>query len=172
MQREEYSPAAKVLHWMVVVLIAAQFAVAWSMPHIGRNTQPETLINLHFSLGVAVLAVMLVRLVHRVAAGAPVTATLPVLGMAARITHWLLYMLLVVLPVLGWMNASWRGFPVALFGLELPKLMPTRLPGWNWTGDLHALLSNYVLLTLVILHILAALYHHFVLRDRVLKSML
>ena len=129
MQREEYSPAAKVLHWMVVVLIAAQFAVAWSMPHIGRNTQPETLINLHFSLGVAVLAVMLVRLVHRVAAGAPVTATLPVLGRAARITHWLLYTLLVVLPVLGWMNASWRGFPVALFGLELPKLMPTRLAG-------------------------------------------
>ncbi|HXC38050.1 MAG TPA: cytochrome b/b6 domain-containing protein [Burkholderiales bacterium] len=172
MTRDEYSPAAKVLHWMIVVLIAAQFAVAWSMPHIGRNTRPDALINLHFSLGVAILAVMLVRLIYRVAAGAPVAAALPALGVMARITHWLLYALLVVLPVLGWMNASWRGFPVALFGLELPKLMATRLPGWNWTGDVHAVLSNYVLLTLVVLHILAALYHHFVLRDKVLKSML
>ena len=71
--------------------------------------------------------------------------------------HWLLYLLLLVVPVLGWINASWRGMPIVLFGLELPKLIGTRAPGWRWTGDVHNLLANYMMLTLVGLHILAGL---------------
>jgi len=86
--------------------------------------------------------------------------------------HWLLYALLFVLPVLGWLNASWRGFPVIMFGLELPKLLATRAPGWGWTGDVHALLATYGLLTLVGLHVAATLYHYFIRRDGVLQRML
>jgi cytochrome b561 len=86
--------------------------------------------------------------------------------------HWLLYSLLCVLPILGWINASWRGFPVIMFGLELPKLVATRAPGFRWTGDVHGLLATYLLLTLVGLHVAAALYHYFVRRDRVLQRML
>jgi cytochrome b561 len=76
------------------------------------------------------------------------------------------------MPVLGWINASWRGFPVIMFGLELPKLVATRAPGWRWTGDVHMLLAYYGLLTLIALHVAAALYHYFVRRDRVLQRML
>ena len=76
--------------------------------------------------------------------------------------------LMFMVPILGWISASWRGFPVIMFGLELPKLMATRAPGWNWTGDVHALLSYYVMLTLVGLHVAAALYHWLVRRDRVM----
>ena len=87
--------------------------------------------------------------------------------------HWLLYLLLLVLPILGWLNASWRGYPVTLFGLfEMPKLLTMRAPGWNWTGDVHVLLSNYLMLALVGLHVLAALYHFVIRRDRVLQRML
>ena len=86
--------------------------------------------------------------------------------------HWLLYALLFVLPILGWINASWRGMPIVMFGLELPKLVATRAPGWGWTGDVHGLLANYVLLTLVGLHVAAALYHYFIRRDGVLQRML
>ncbi len=77
-----------------------------------------------------------------------------------------------VLPVLGWINASWRGMPIVMFGLELPKLVATRAPGWRWTGDVHVVLSNYLLLTLVGLHVAAALYHYLIRRDRVLQRML
>jgi cytochrome b561 len=91
---------------------------------------------------------------------------------SARAVHWLLYALLFVLPVLGWLNASWRGFPVIMFGLELPKLLATRAPGGGWTGDVHALLATYGLLTLVGLHVAAALYHYFIRRDGVLQRML
>ena len=67
--------------------------------------------------------------------------------------HWLLYLLLFVLPILGWINASYRGLPIVMFGLELPKLVAQRAPGWGWTGDVHSLLANYALLALVGLHV-------------------
>jgi cytochrome b561 len=87
--------------------------------------------------------------------------------------HWLLYALLFVLPILGWINAFWRGFPATVFGLfELPKLVATRAPGLRWTGDVHGLLANYLMLTLVGLHVAAGLYHYFIRRDGVLQRML
>jgi len=119
-------------------------------------------------------AVAIVRLAWRVTHGEPE----PDAGMppwqttSERIVHWLLYALLFVLPVLGWINASWRGMPIVMFGLELPQLVATRAAGWDWTGDVHALLANYLLLTLVGLHVLAALYHYFIRRDGVLQRML
>ena len=91
---------------------------------------------------------------------------------SARITHWLLYVLLFVVPILGWMNASYRDMPVAMFGVELPKLLATRAPGFGWTGDVHSLLANYAMLAVVGLHVAAALYHHFMRGDRVLQRML
>jgi cytochrome b561 len=170
-----YTTTAKLLHWLILALLIVQFAIAWTMPHIGRNTKPETLINLHFSLGVVVLLVVVIRLVWRVIHGEPppVDGVAPRQVQSARILHGLLYLLLLVIPILGWMNASFRGFPVSLFGLfEMPKLLATRQAGFRWTGDVHALLATYALLGLVGLHVLAGLYHYFIRRDGVLQRML
>jgi cytochrome b561 len=169
-----YTGTAKSLHWIIVALLIVQFIVGWTMPAIRRDTQPETLINLHFSVGVLILLVAVIRLGWRVTHPEPP----PEAGMppwqitSARIVHWLLYLLLFVVPILGWINASWRGFPVTLFGLGLPKLVATRAPAWGWSGDVHGLLAEYVLLVLVGLHVAAALYHYFIRRDRVLQRML
>jgi cytochrome b561 len=170
-----YAPVAKLLHWLVVALMITQFALAWMMPHIGRNTQPNMIINLHFSFGIVVLAVVIVRLAWRLTQGEP--APLPGLPAwqvrSARLVHGALYLLLVVIPVLGWMNASWRGFDVSLFGLfTLPRLLATRAPGFAWTGDVHGALSWYVMLGFISVHVAAALYHALVRRDRVLARML
>jgi cytochrome b561 len=54
----------------------------------------------------------------------------------------------------------------------MPKIMATRAPGWNWTGDLHTLLATYAMLALIGLHVAAALYHYVIRRDRVLQRML
>ncbi len=169
-----YNATAKALHWLVVALLCVQFAVAWSMPHIGRNTRPETLINLHFTLGTIVLLVAIVRWIWRLRYGAPSSPP----GMArwqaiaASLVHWLLYLLIVVVPLLGWINASWRGFPVYLFGIEMPKLIGTRVPGWGWTGDTHGFLAYYVMLALVALHVGAALWHFVAKDDGVMQRML
>jgi cytochrome b561 len=103
----------------MAALLAVQFAVAWSMPHIGQDTVPEQLINFHFSLGVLLLGVAAVRLAWRRTHPEPG----PLDGLprwevsSARTVHVLLYVLLFDLPILGWMNASYRGFDVSFFGL-------------------------------------------------------
>ena len=103
-----YTGTAKTLHWLVVALLIAQFTFAWTMPHIGRNTPISTLISLHFTFGVIILAVALVRLLWRLRHGEPE----PDGGMPAwqvtttRVMHWLLYILLLVVPVLGWIRPA------------------------------------------------------------------
>jgi cytochrome b561 len=169
-----YTRTAISLHWLIVALLVAQFIFAWTMPHIGRDTPVTTLISLHFTFGVLILAVAVLRLFWRASHGepAPEDGVPPWQTASARIVHWLLYLLLLLLPLLGWLNASWRGMPLVMFGLELPKLLATRAPGWGWTGDLHVVLANYLLLALVGLHVAAALYHYLVRRDRVLQRVL
>ncbi len=170
-----YTGTARLLHWLIVVLLIVQFIFAWIMPHIGRTVPVSTLIDLHLWFGTLILFVAVIRLVWRATHPDPV----PVDGLppwqhaSARIVHWLLYLLLFVVPILGWVNASWRGMPVTFFGLfELPKLVATRAPGWRFTGGLHGLLANYLMLALVGIHVTAALYHHFIRRDGVLQRML
>jgi cytochrome b561 len=169
-----YTGTAKILHWTILVLLIAQFIFAWTMPEIRRNTPVTTLISLHFTFGIIILAVAVVRLLWRVTHGepAPEAGLPPWQEKSARAVHWALYLLLFVVPMLGWINASYRGMPVEMFGLELPKLVATRAPGWGWTGDVHGLLANYVMLALVALHAAAALYHYFVRHDGVLQRML
>ncbi len=169
-----YTGTAKALHWIIVLLLIAQFVFAWTMPHIGRNTPVTTLISLHFTFGIIILAVAIVRLIWRAthAEPPPEDGLPPWQRQTARLVHWLLYGLLFVVPILGWINASWRGMPIVMFGLELPQLVGTRAPGWQWTGHWHVLLAEYAMLGLVGLHVLAALYHYFVRRDGVLQRML
>jgi cytochrome b561 len=169
-----YTGTAKALHWLIVLLLIAQFIFAWTMPHIGRNTPVTTLISLHFTFGIVILAVVVVRLLWRVthAEPEPEDGLPPWQVASARVIHWLLYLLLFVVPILGWINASWRGMPIVMFGLKLPDLIATRAAGWQWTGDVHGLLANYVMLALIGLHVAAALYHYVIRRDRVLQRML
>ncbi|HET7847440.1 MAG TPA: cytochrome b [Pseudolabrys sp.] len=169
-----YSGTAKSLHWLILLLLIVQFVVAWTMPHIGRNTPMTTLISVHFTMGILILLVAVLRLIWRATHGepAPLDGVPPWQTATARAIHWLLYVLLFVVPVLGWINASWRGFTIVMFGVELPKLVATRAPGLAWTGDVHALLAYYVMLALVGVHVAAALYHWLVRRDRVMQRML
>ena len=170
-----YTRTAIFLHWLVLALLIAQYAIAWTMPHIGRNTPVTTLIGLHFSIGVLILGVIVVRLIWRVIHGEPTPESgVPAWQISsARVIHWMLYLLLLVVPVLGWINASYRGMPVAFFGLvQMPQLVATHDAAWRWTGDIHTLIAEYAILPLAGLHVAAALYHYFIRRDRVLQRML
>jgi cytochrome b561 len=169
-----YNGTAKTLHWLIVLLLIAQFIFAWTMPDIKRDTPVTTLISLHFTFGMIILAVAIVRLLWRLThpEPPPEESIPPWQTTSARIVHWLLYVLIFVVPILGWINASWRGMPIVMFGLTVPPLIGTRAPGWQWTGDVHGLLANYAMLGLVGLHVLAALYHYVVRRDGVLQRML
>lgn len=169
-----YGGVAKALHWLILALLAMQFVIAWTMPAVRRGTQPETLINLHLSMGMLILAIVILRLLWR--AGHPVPLDSDAIPLwqhrAAEATHALLYLLLLVLPLMGWVNAASRGWGIDLFGLvTLPPILPTASPLLRQFGQLHTI-TSYVLLGLVGLHVAAALYHHLWLRDRTLSRML
>jgi cytochrome b561 len=79
-------------------------------------------------------------------------------------------LLLIVQPLMGWANASSRGWQVTLAGVKLPAIAPTGSAIGHALGDVHSLLA-WGMLGLIGLHVAAAFYHHFVLRDRVLRRM-
>jgi cytochrome b561 len=172
--RSSYNGWIKFLHWLIVLLLILQFAVAWSMPDVTKDTQPVGLIAWHLSVGSTILFLMLVRLGCRLATSVPPPPDdlSPLLQLMSRATHFLLYALLIVLPVLGWINASARGFPVQLFGfIPLPALVPKGSDWGQQMGDVHMTLA-WVLLAVVALHVAGALYHAVVLRDATLRRML
>jgi cytochrome b561 len=171
---DSYNTIAKLLHWLVVVLLVVQFAVAWTMPDIHRDTKPVDLIAWHLSVGTFILLVVLVRLAWRMVSTippAPVDLP-PLLQWVSRTTHFLLYGILIVLPVLGWINANARGWTVKLFGaIPLPSLVVSGSPFGQEMGDIHQIVA-WVLLGTVGLHILGALYHGLILKDSLLQRML
>jgi cytochrome b561 len=169
-----YSGVAKSLHWLILALLIVQFAIAWTMPQIGRGSVPTGLIGWHLSVGVAILAVMIVRLAWRITHPAPPAPTdlSPALAILSRATHYLLYAVLIVLPLLGWANASSRGWAVKLFGIvPLPPLMAKGSPLGHSLGDIHGTLA-LVLLAIIAVHVSGALYHALYLKDRTLQRML
>lgn len=169
-----YDPVARLLHWLTVLLIAAQFAVAWTMPDVHHGTRPTGLIAWHLSIGITIVAVILIRAGWRLTHREPLApASLsPVLQLVSRLTHGTLYALLVALPLLGWANASARGWSVKLFGvLPLPALSLTGSPQGMALGDVHQTVA-LVLLGVIGLHVLGALYHLLIIRDRTVQRML
>jgi cytochrome b561 len=169
-----YNKIAQSLHWLILVLLVIQFAVAWTMPDIHRDTKPVGLIAWHLSVGVVILLVMLVRLGWRaISSVPPPPADLPrSLRLLSRTTHFLLYAILIVLPLLGWINANARGWTVWLLGIiPLPTLVAPESAWGAEMGDVHQIVA-YLLLGAAALHVAGALYHQFVLRDALLSRML
>jgi superoxide oxidase len=161
------------LHWATVTLIAGMFASAWLLLASDRE-HAAMLLTVHRSLGVATWAVAIVRLGWRFS-----YAYLPpfppnmskVQQRLAKASEYGLYALLLLQPLTGLAQSLARGRPFMLFAWRVPNVMTGDKPLTALFHQLHAL-SAWVLLGLIGLHILAALFHRFVLRDEVLQSML
>lgn len=167
----KYDGVARLVHWLVVVLIAAQFVIGWTMPDVHKGTQPTGLIAWHLGVGAVLVAVMTVRIIWRVTHRPPPDTLAPMLRAISKITHLLLYAALIVVPLLGWANASSRGWAVRLLGVvSYPKLTPVGSSLGHEMGDVHGVLA-WVLFALIFMHVAAALFHRFVLKDQVLQRM-
>ncbi|WP_414695375.1 cytochrome b [Paraburkholderia sp.] len=166
-----YDLVARLLHWLVVALVAAQFVIGWTMPDVHRDTRPVGEIAWHLGVGTALVAAMVCRLLWRATHRPPPDDQTPLMRAVAAITHVGLYALLVAVPVLGWINASSRAWDVTLFGaIPLPALSAAGSSFGHAMGDVHSVLA-WVLFALICLHVAAALFHRFVLNDRVLQRM-
>jgi len=166
-----YDGMARFLHWLIVALVAAQFALGWTMPDVHRDTRPVGLIAAHLVVGTALLAAMLGRIAWRATHRPPPIAIAWPLRVLSAATQFALYALLIVVPLLGWINASSRGWRVTLLAaLPLPPLSAAGSPFGHAMGDVHGVLA-WVLVALIALHVAGALAHRFVFRDRVMQRM-
>ncbi|WP_109479407.1 cytochrome b [Paraburkholderia sp. C35] len=167
-----YDAVARTLHWLTVLLVAMQFVIGWTMPDVHKDTQPVNLIAWHLGVGATLVAVMAIRVIWRLTHGPTPDELPPLLSVASRITHVLLYAALGLVPLLGWINASSRGWTVRLAGVvSYPALSESGSAFGHAMGDVHGILA-WVLLALICLHVVAALFHRFVLKDHVLQRML
>ncbi|AKC87396.1 cytochrome b [Pseudoxanthomonas suwonensis] len=172
---ERWGSVSQLLHWTIAVLILAIGTVGLVMGELPRSPKWFWVYTLHKSLGLTVLALVLVRIAWRLYAGAcpPVPGTPRWQARLASLTHAAIYGLILAMPLSGWLYDSASGLrPFRWFGLaEVPKLSP---PNEALAGAMHSTheLLFWVLLALVAGHAGAALYHHFIRRDATLARML
>lgn len=171
---EAYGSVAKFLHWSIVLLILPQYFLAEGAEEYAEGSlEAARLLGLHQSFGVLVLLLAVLRIGWKVLNSPHPSA---VAGVAwqrggAAIGHGLLYLLVLLQPLSGWLMVSAAGEVPSVFGVPLPALL-------GEDHDLHERLEGVhealfqALLVVAVIHVAAALYHHFVLRDATLRRML
>ncbi len=172
---ERWGAVSQGLHWLVAALVLLLGVVGLVMGELPRVPKYFWVYTAHKSLGITVLALVVVRLGWRLYAGAPqaVPGTPGWQQRTANVTHGLLYALVLAMPLSGWLYDSASGLrPFRWFGLvEMPRLSA---PDERLADLSHALheWGFWLLIALVLLHAGAALYHHLHLRDATLARML
>ncbi|MER1968907.1 cytochrome b [Castellaniella sp. GW247-6E4] len=169
-----YTRTAIFLHWLVGLGLMGTFALGFYMEGLPLSPNKLQLYSWHKWAGMALLALAVVRLAWRMSHPAPdlPLSMGPLARLAAHAGHWVLYALMIVVPLSGWLMSSAQGVPVVWFGvLPLPDLVPKSAALGVTLKDAHALL-NYVLLAAVVGHVGAAAHHHFVKKDTIMTRML
>jgi len=169
----EYTGTAIALHWLAGVLILCGFALGLWLKDLPVSPQMLRLYGYHKWFGITVFLLALLRLIWRHTYPAPLPVAMPEWQRrAATATHALLYAFMLVIPLSGWIYSSATGVQVVYLGLvPLPDLVPKDKSLATVLKAVHITL-NYTLLALVAVHAGAALKHHWVDRDDVLRRML
>ena len=167
-----YTLTAQALHWITVLLILMILPVAWVMTSLPTGAEQSSMLVLHRSLGVTIFGVAVVRLAWRLTHPAPPSASdaPQVTEWISRLTHWLLYAFLFLMPVTGYLQSG-DGKPVSYLGLfDLPGLPKNKALG-DAANVLH-LLGQWGLYVLIGLHVGATIWHVAIRRDGLLNRMI
>lgn len=162
------------LHWLTFLLVVGLALVGLLMTELPTGPFKVQVYALHKSVGLTVFALALLRVLWRLFAGAPVpVADTPRWQDAiAKVTHGALYVLLLAVPFSGWMFNSAAGFPLRWFGLFKVPALSRYDPGLKAFAQAAHEWLFFALAALVLVHAVAALFHHYRLRDRTLVRML
>jgi cytochrome b561 len=181
--RVRYGSVAMTLHWLIALAVIFNICLGLYMSDLPRSDPNQfEFIQFHKSVGLTVLVLSLARLIWRLANPVPPLPSMsPFLRVLARITHYLLYVLIIAIPLSGWafVSASPLGLPTVYFHLfqwphisflaDLPRVQ--KIPLRHELFAVHSYLA-WSAIVLVPIHVGGALYHQFVRRDDVLKRML
>jgi cytochrome b561 len=169
-----YTITARVLHWITAFLILSMIPLGVVIANEWGGAAQNSLYDLHRSIGAAVIPLVILRLIYRWAhSPLPLPDDIPAIQrLAAHGTHVGLYVLLVVQPFTGWIASSAYRSPLIVFGwFELPPIWPEDRAFSEQLFSVHSLIG-IAIACLAAAHIGAALYHHFVRKDRILMRMI
>jgi cytochrome b561 len=171
---ERYGLVAQLLHWGIVVLIVTQFVLAEQAEDATSLLKKAQTLTLHKNIGMTIFMLAIIRLLWRLANTLP--TPLPQIARwqqrIAEITHWALYVLILLTPLAGWLMSSAKNYSVSYFGwFTFPDLIAPDEGRYENFKTLHAILA-FSIFNLALLHIAAALKHHFWDKDTVLRRML
>lgn len=167
-----YTALAQALHWLTGLLMFAILPIAWVMTALPeKSARAGPLFDLHKSIGVTIFALVVVRLVWRALhPPPPLTGEPAAIALAGKASHWLLYAVMVWMPVTGYVMSAAAGYPVRWFGLPLPGLPKDK--ALVDVMDAGHSLGQWAVYALVALHLAATAWHLWARRDAVLDRML
>ena len=156
-----YTRTAVVLHWLIAALMLAEFVHGWWMQEIPK--QPVGIradaFNQHKSVGLVLLALVVIRLGWRIAHKPPALPTVARWqAFAAKANHAVLYAMMLAMPLSGYLGSVFSGYPIKWFGVTLPAW------GWNdpgikeWMSTIH-LTTSWILLVSLCLHVAGTIKH-------------
>jgi len=173
MTKVRYTAIAIILHWVMALLIFAAWSIAIAVSDLPLSPARITGLSWHKWLGVTIFFLVILRLLWRMTHSAPALKLAMPLWQerAMQFTHAALYLLMLAIPVVGWLMSSAKGYTVNYFGLfELPDLVDKDKAFGNQLKEVHELMANG-LMALVGLHILAVLKHQFIDKDGLIGRM-
>jgi len=172
--RAHYHPALIALHWFTFLLLVAVYVCIEGREFFPRGSAPrEALKAWHFMLGLSVFVLVWLRLLLRAAHGVPaITPPLPAWQTTlSKIVHVALYLVMIGMPIGGWVLLSASGKPIPFYGLELPPLVGPDKALAKTVKEIHGTIGTAAM-WLIGLHALAAIYHHHISHDDTLVRML
>lgn len=172
--RNEWGPVAVGLHWLLAILIVGQFALGWAADEAPVSPAKFDLFVWHKSFGVTILLLAALRLAWRLGNPPPdLPSDIPAHEQRlAQVSHILLYTLMLIVPASGWVVADTSRIPFRIFwSIPTPNLMDANKQASELAAGIHKALV-VLLVIAVALHVAAALRHHFVKRNDVLRRML
>jgi len=169
-----YSGGAMVVHWLTAALMFITLPIAWAMVSFARDDAARNVwVLLHKSIGVTIFALVVLRILWRIMNPAPKLdgRVAPWEAWTARINHVLLYAILIVMPVSGFILSSASGHPVLFFGLFTLPGLPDNKPLAQAAVAVHNT-TQWVVYAVILLHLAGTTWHVAFRRDRTLERML
>lgn len=169
----QYSRALITLHWLMAALIIALIVIIEAREFVPKeNPLRAELKGLHYSLGLAVLGLLLARIGARAASSTPLISPKPPAWQTgiSHLIHLALYVIMIAMPILGWLSLSGMGKDISFFGIALPPLMAENRETGHFLEEIHATIGEAAI-WIIGLHAAAALFHHFVVKDNTLSRM-
>ena len=171
---QNFGSSRKTFHWGIAFFLLLQIPLAWYMVDLPDGPDKIETYNLHKSFGITLFSLAVLRLVWTILSKRPrLPADTPMWEkVLAKISQAILYILVILMPVSGWMGSSLADIPVRVFGLfTLPMLVTPDKTRVEDFANMHEI-QSWILLTIISLHVIGALKHHFIKKDELLRSML